>query len=88
MSVITADLSLPYRQQQRPSNILMSMCLLAGRKRTDILYHLPSDSSTFYSMSDLSTPPVYFCPSYLNEDPRHEVWDAFILAVGVIEDRI
>ncbi|XP_070194105.1 AF4/FMR2 family member lilli-like [Littorina saxatilis] len=35
------------------------------RKRSEDVFHSPCDRSEFYSMADLSSPPMYFSPSYM-----------------------
>lgn len=35
----------------------------SGRKKLDELYHPMSERSEFYSMSDLTKPPVLFSPA-------------------------
>ena len=37
-----------------------------GKRRLDEMYHTPGERSEFYSMADLTRPPVLFTPS---DDP-------------------
>ena len=51
----------------------LCMFVSTGRKKTEEVFHEPADRSEFYSMADLTTPPVFFNPSGEHAEFIHKV---------------